>query len=521
MGNSGSGGSSGNVHDDALRQCKQRRPVELENLLRELGLEVYIPVLHHKTASLGDIKSLYKGKSLGTVPLESCGMSADEAQLLLDALIARNLIQEEPLSRSFDFEDCKRPKSKFKKRRSSISNTKKKKRPPPVDTKRANVSPVHVRQVDGAFPDLDIWFCSDNKTNEVPVNKLKSSPNSQSRVKMKMKQGKSQDAKKFATIEKAYMDVDQKLDKKLREKNQSKKPSPRPSPDSSMIPTFDRNKARMMPVHERFKRRQKSFCPDSPKVEDVVYRGRKYSVRFKKNDIIQQCGWSAGYYKVEKLLGVGAFGEVHEVREMWRRHGETALREVRENARQAMKCVNLKRLEPEWQEREHLTLCKEARTLATVGDHPNITTLRMVMPHDDIFSLFSDLVEGGDLASMIEDDSLYEASSCKELQDRLLRFTIELAIALEHIHSKGVLHQDVKPANIMIHKSSKPISDPIDKKLLDKKVVLAPYVGGTEAFASPEIQKLVKHLAPSTTRERWNQFLNMPGNLLSPARSDN
>jgi len=51
--------------------------------------------------------------------------------------------------------------------------------------------------------------------------------------------------------------------------------------------------------------------------------------------------------------------------------------------------------------------------------------------------------------------------------------------------------------------------------------VLAPYVGGTEAFASPEIQKLVKHLAPSTTRERWNQFLNMPGNLLSPARSDN
>jgi hypothetical protein len=216
----------------------------------------------------------------------------------------------------------------------------------------------------------------------------------------------------FAFIEKVYLDSNKTLDKMLKEKVQTKKkPSPKPSPDSSMMPTFDhKNRACMIPVNDRFKALQKrpSFGPDSPKVENVEYRGKKYEVRYKHNDIIQQCGWAAGYYKVEKLLGVGAFGEVHEVREMWRRHAETELREVRQNARQAMKCVNLKRLEPEWQEHEHLALCKEARTLATVGDHPNITTLRMVMPHDDIFSLFSDLVEGGDLASMIEVSAVLE-----------------------------------------------------------------------------------------------------------------
>jgi hypothetical protein len=55
----------------------------------------------------------------------------------------------------------------------------------------------------------------------------------------------------------------------------------------------------------------------------------------------------------------------------------------------------------------------------------------------------------------------------------------------------------------------------------EKKVVLAPYVGGTEAFASPEIQHLVKHLAPDTTREQWTRFCRRPDNLLTPARSDN
>jgi serine/threonine protein kinase len=66
-----------------------------------------------------------------------------------------------------------------------------------------------------------------------------------------------------------------------------------------------------------------------------------------------------------------------------------------------------------------------------------------------------ELIEGPkdsvrNLEQAIRDGVLYEGT---DVQVRLLSLGVQIAFAIEHIHSRGVVHQDIKPANILVDAS--------------------------------------------------------------------
>jgi predicted Ser/Thr protein kinase len=71
--------------------------------------------------------------------------------------------------------------------------------------------------------------------------------------------------------------------------------------------------------------------------------------------------------------------------------------------------------------------------------------------------------------------------------DESLRVLIEIARALDHAHANGVVHRDVKPANILITKSGQPkVSDFGIAKLSGVQLTSTGQLVGTPAFMSPE-----------------------------------
>ncbi len=84
---------------------------------------------------------------------------------------------------------------------------------------------------------------------------------------------------------------------------------------------------------------------------------------------------------------------------------------------------------------------REAKLGASLS-HPNVVGVYDVVTHEDQVVLVMEYVEGRTLAQLLEEGAL----SPSEVLD-LLR---PLAEALDHAHRQGVVHRDVKPANILV-----------------------------------------------------------------------
>jgi WD40 repeat protein/DNA-directed RNA polymerase specialized sigma24 family protein len=63
--------------------------------------------------------------------------------------------------------------------------------------------------------------------------------------------------------------------------------------------------------------------------------------------------------------------------------------------------------------------------------------------------VFAEYVEGGSLKDWIDNKKLYEGDKDKALE-RILDVAIQFAWGLHYAHEKGLIHQDVKPANVMM-----------------------------------------------------------------------
>ncbi|MCB1279258.1 serine/threonine-protein kinase, partial [Prosthecobacter sp.] len=92
---------------------------------------------------------------------------------------------------------------------------------------------------------------------------------------------------------------------------------------------------------------------------------------------------------------------------------------------------------------------REAETWVNFGLHPHIVTCYYVRRLGGIPCLFAEFIEGGSLADWINDGRLYAGDSKTRLL-RVLDIAIQIATALNSSHTKGVVHQDVKPANVMM-----------------------------------------------------------------------
>jgi eukaryotic-like serine/threonine-protein kinase len=130
-----------------------------------------------------------------------------------------------------------------------------------------------------------------------------------------------------------------------------------------------------------------------------------------------------GRYRLLERLGAGGFGVV------WRAYDELLRRAV------AVKRVPLAR------EEDGERVSREALATARLA-HPAIVALYEACAAQDAFYLISELVQGDTLAQLLAARALSD--------ERVLEIGIALAGALSHAHSRGVIHRDVKPQNVLI-----------------------------------------------------------------------
>lgn len=84
-----------------------------------------------------------------------------------------------------------------------------------------------------------------------------------------------------------------------------------------------------------------------------------------------------------------------------------------------------------------------------LGLHPNIVSCYYVREIDGVPTIFSEWMENRSLENHIRDGSLYGGSD-REQRERLLDITIQFARGLLYAHDRGLIHQDVKPDNVLL-----------------------------------------------------------------------
>ncbi|GAA4983048.1 tRNA A-37 threonylcarbamoyl transferase component Bud32 [Nonomuraea thailandensis] len=140
----------------------------------------------------------------------------------------------------------------------------------------------------------------------------------------------------------------------------------------------------------------------------------------------------AGRYRLLAQLGQGGMGTV------WRAMDELLRQEV------AIKEV---RLPPDLDEaaRAELTerTLREARAAAALRDHPSIVTVHDVVLDDGRPWIVMELVRGRSLDRAVRDEGPLPPA-------RVAGIGLRMIEALSAAHATGILHRDVKPANVML-----------------------------------------------------------------------
>ncbi len=86
-----------------------------------------------------------------------------------------------------------------------------------------------------------------------------------------------------------------------------------------------------------------------------------------------------------------------------------------------------------------------------LGLHPNIVSCYYVREIGGVPTIFSEWMDGGSLKDAINSGRLYEGTEA-EIQERILDIAIQIARGLQYSHENGLIHQDVKPGNILLTK---------------------------------------------------------------------
>jgi WD40 repeat protein/serine/threonine protein kinase len=184
-------------------------------------------------------------------------------------------------------------------------------------------------------------------------------------------------------------------------------------------------------------------------------------------------------YEVKGVLGEGGFGKVYRVHHTgW-------------DLDLAVKTPRIDRLDETCKE----NFKREAETWVNLGLHPHTVSCYYVRDLGGIPRVFTECVEGGSLADWIRDGRLYEGGPEKALE-RILDIAIPFAWGLHYAHEQGLVHQDVKPANLLLTEDgtakvtdfglAKARGKPADGTTPIGETTLVEGGGLTPAYCSPE-----------------------------------
>lgn len=175
-----------------------------------------------------------------------------------------------------------------------------------------------------------------------------------------------------------------------------------------------------------------------------------------------------GRYVIQQELGRGAMGVVYKAQDP--AIGRTV----------AVKSIRIAEIaDPREQQKVRERIFREAQS-AGVLSHSHIVTIYDIQEENGVAFIFMEYIEGSTLEKML----LEETAPPKELILTLLRQT---AAALDYAHSKGIVHRDVKPANIMVRSDwTAKIADFGIARMQSQSLTQTGLVLGTPNYMSPE-----------------------------------
>lgn len=223
-------------------------------------------------------------------------------------------------------------------------------------------------------------------------------------------------------------------------------------------------------------------------------------------------GQTIGKYKILSALGSGGFGTVYLAEDTW-----------------IGKKVALK--VPHRQSVNFGELLREPRLLAVLN-HPNIVTVLTAEKQDSVFFIVMEYVPGETLESIIGRDGALE-------MPRALDLTCQVCNALDHAHRQGVLHRDLRPANIIVSDTGlAKVADFGTSRFLEMAAIGTTVIGsppymapeqfhGRATFASDiyslgvTMYQMMTGVLPYQTPAPGDLDRLMRGNLVSPPRLRN
>ena len=138
-----------------------------------------------------------------------------------------------------------------------------------------------------------------------------------------------------------------------------------------------------------------------------------------------------GRYQLKRVIGRGAMGLVYEGLD------------PRLDRKVAVKTILKSHLLDETLASEYSArFVREAQAAGRLN-HPNIVTVFDFGEQDDVAYLVMEFVHGRELAAHFEDNDFFDLAQA-------VRIVCELLDALGYAHEHGIVHRDVKPANVMI-----------------------------------------------------------------------
>ena len=193
-------------------------------------------------------------------------------------------------------------------------------------------------------------------------------------------------------------------------------------------------------------------------------------VLFEESESDPLIGRQIDHYLIEKQLGSGGVGEVY------------LAQDVSLGRNVALKLLDPGRTRDEAMRTRFL---REAR-LASSLDHPNICTIHEVGEAESRLFIAMQYVEGETLRRAIGGRALG--------LDSFLSISLQVAEALAEAHSRGIIHRDIKPGNIILNsRGQAKVLDFGLAKLLDRPedeadshLTMTGVVMGTPASMSPE-----------------------------------
>src|SRR6195256_1122928 len=175
-------------------------------------------------------------------------------------------------------------------------------------------------------------------------------------------------------------------------------------------------------------------------------------------------GTRLGQYEVQDFIGQGAMGLVYRAYHV---HLERT---------GALKVLQGLAPDPDTTARFR----HEAQAIAQMR-HPNIVNVYDFGEHEGVPYMIIEYVPGGSLANRLSQGPLDNATALKYLRG--------IAAGLDHAHGLGIVHRDVKPANVLLEKDDTPVLADFGLAKLLQGSSLKSMTGvttGTPAYMSPE-----------------------------------